>query len=478
MAIIGPQSSAIARMISEIANGLKVPLISYAATDPTLSALQFPFFLRTTQSDSCQMAAMADLIDFYEWKEVIAIFVDNDYGRNGISALDDELDKKQLKVAYKLALPSQFDLNNITDMLNKSKLLSPRVYVVHVDADPKLRIFTIAQKLQMMTSDFVWLATDWLSTTLDSFSPTSQTSLHILQGVVGLRQHTPESSQKRAFVSRWRKMLEKGLASSELNTYGLNAYDTVWAVARSIDEFVKEHRNITFSFNDKLLKMKSAEFQLGKLKVFDGGSLLLEKLLKTNFTGLSGKIQFDKKDRNIVNGGYDVINIDQMAVHTVGYWSNASGFSVLPPENLKRDQNRYSHLDQKLNSVTWPGGKKERPRGWMIADNERPLRIGVPYRASFVEFATELPNSHKMHGYCIDIFLEAKKLVPYDVPYRFEPFGNGSSNPSYDGLVKMVADEVSKSYCFLSGKNKRNIKCNHLLLGKDDLRIHGKHVDA
>lgn len=442
VAIIGPQSSAIARMISEIANGLKVPLISYAATDPTLSALQFPFFLRTTQSDSCQMAAMADLIDFYEWKEVIAIFVDNDYGRNGISALDDELDKKQLKVAYKLALPSQFDLNNITDMLNKSKLLSPRVYVVHVDADPKLRIFTIAQKLQMMTSDFVWLATDWLSTTLDSFSPMSQTSLHILQGVVGLRQHTPESSQKRAFVSRWRKMLEKGLASSELNTYGLNAYDTVWAVARSIDEFVKEHRNITFSFNDKLLKMKSAEFQLGKLKVFDGGSLLLEKLLKTNFTGLSGKIQFDKKDRNIVNGGYDVINIDQMAVHTVGYWSNASGFSVLPPENLKRDQNRYSHLDQKLNSVTWPGGKKERPRGWMIADNERPLRIGVPYRASFVEFATELPNSHKMHGYCIDIFLEAKKLVPYDVPYRFEPFGNGSSNPSYDGLVKMVADEV------------------------------------
>jgi ionotropic glutamate receptor len=108
---------------------------------------------------------MADLIDFYEWKEVIAIFVDDDYGRNGISALDDELDKKKLKIAYRLALPIQFDLNNITDILNKSKSLSPRVYVVHVDPDPKLRIFTIAQKLQMMTSDFVWLATDWLSAT-------------------------------------------------------------------------------------------------------------------------------------------------------------------------------------------------------------------------------------------------------------------------------------------------------------------------
>ncbi|XP_062152265.1 glutamate receptor 3.7 [Alnus glutinosa] len=442
VAIIGPQSSAIARMISEIANGLEVPLISYAATDPTLSALQFPFFLRTAQSDSYQMAAMADLIDFYEWKEVIAIFVDDDYGRNGISALDDELDKKKLKIAYRLALPIQFDLNNITDILNKSKSLSPRVYVVHVDPDPKLRIFTIAQKLQMMTSDFVWLATDWLSATLDSLSPMNQTSLHIVQGVVALRQHTLESSRKRDFVSRWRKMLENGLASSELNTYGLIAYDTVWAVARSIDEFVKEHRNITFSFNDKLLKMKSAEFQLGTLKAFDGGSLLLKKLLQTNFTGLSGKIQFNQDDQNIVNGGYDVINIDQMAVHTVGYWTNASGFSVLPPENLKREQNSYSRPDQKLNSVTWPGGKKDRPRGWMIATNERPLRIGVPNRASFVEFATEQPNSHTMHGYCIDVFVEALKLVPYYVPYRFEPFGNGSSNPSYDGLVQMVADEV------------------------------------
>lgn len=439
VAIIGPQSSAIAHMISEIANGLKVPLISYAATDPTLSALQYPFFLRTTQTDYYQMTAMADLVDFYEWKEVIAIFVDDDYGRNGISALDDELDKRTLRIAYKLPLPIQFNESNIADMLNKSKSFGPRVYVVHVDPDPQLRIFTIAQKLQMMTGNFVWLATDWLSATLDSSSPISQTSLHTLQGVVGLRQHIPESRKKRAFVSRWRKMVEKGLASSELTTYALNSYDTVWAVAYSIDELVKEHRNITFSFNDKLLKMKSAAAHLWKLKVFDGGDLLLGKLLQTNFTGLSGKIQFNRA-RNIGNRGYEVINIDKMGVHTVGYWSNSSRLSVLPPEDLKSEPNS-STQDQKLNSVTWPGGEKERPRGWQIADNERPLRIGVPKRASFVDFATE-NSSHKMQGYCIDIFLEALNFVPYDVPYIFKPFGNGKTNPNYDGLVRMVKNEV------------------------------------
>ncbi|KAF5458353.1 hypothetical protein F2P56_022386 [Juglans regia] len=442
VAIIGPQSSAIAHMISEIANGLQVPLISYAATDPTLSALQFPFFFRTTQSDSYQMAAMADLIDFYGWKEVIAIFVDDDYGRNGISALGGELGKRALTIAQKFPLPIHFDLNDITDTLNKSKLLSSRVYVVHLNPDPKMRFFTIAQKLQMMTSNYVWLATDWLSTTLDSSSPLSKTSLHILQGVVGFRQHTPDSSRKRAFASRWRKMVDEGSASSELNTYGLCAYDTVWTVAHSIDKFVKEHRKITFSFDDGLLKMNLTKLQLSKLRVFDGGSLLRRTLLETNFTGLTGQVQFNKEDRNMVSGSYDVINIDQMAVQWVGYWSNSSGFSILAPENLKSEKNSNSHLDQKLKKVTWPGGSTERPRGWVIADDERPLRIGVPYRASFVEFATKLNNSHKMQGYCIDVFLEARKLVPYDVPYIFEPFGDGHSNPNYNDLVQKVNDEV------------------------------------
>ncbi|GAV89451.1 Lig_chan domain-containing protein/SBP_bac_3 domain-containing protein/ANF_receptor domain-containing protein [Cephalotus follicularis] len=439
--IIGPQSSGIAHIISEIANGLQLPIVSYAATDPTLSALQFPFFVRTTQSDANQMAAMADLIDFYGWKEIIAIFVDDEYGRSGISALSDQLDKKMSKISYKLPLSIEFSQNEVTDLLNKSKILGPLVYVVHVNPDPRFRIFTIAQKLHMMTGNYVWLTTDWLSATIDSFSPKSRSRLNLVQGVVGLRQHTPGSTQKRAFVTQWKKMQQKGLASSELNTYGLYAYDTVWAVAYAINKFINENNNISFSLSDKLTDMKQAKIQLGKPKVFDGGTVLLGILLQTNFTGLTGQVQFDQ-DRNIVTSGYDVINVDQMTIHTVGYWSNNSGLSVLPPENRKGKQNFYSPVDQNLHNVTWPSGNSELPRGWEIANNESPLRIVVPNRASFVDFVTEVNDSHTVQGYCIDVFMEALKLVPYDVPYIFKPFGDGRSNPSYNELVRMVADNV------------------------------------
>ncbi|KAA8524664.1 hypothetical protein F0562_011087 [Nyssa sinensis] len=342
------------------------------------------------------MAAMADLIDFYGWKEVIAIFVDDDYGRNGISALDDELTKKMSKISYKLPLPPQFDLSDIADMLNKTKLFGPRVYVLHLNPDP---------------------GGSWASSTYATNHP------------------------KKGLCVSVEKMQQNGLVHSELNAYGLYAYDTVWAVAHSIDKFLNEHGNITFSVNDKLHDMEASEMQLGKLRVFDGGKLLLKILSQINFTGLTGRVHFNA-DKNLVCGGYDVINIAQMAIRRVGYWSNNSGLSVLPPETLKAEQISYSHLDQKLENVIWPGRKTEKPRGWELANDERPLRIGVPKTASFIEFVTELNNSHNVQGYCIDVFIEAQKLVPYDVPYRFEPFGDGRSNPSYDELVRMVSDNV------------------------------------
>ncbi|KAG5252064.1 glutamate receptor [Salix suchowensis] len=426
VAIIGPQVSGIAHMISSIANGLKVPLISYAATDPTLSALQFPFFVRTTQSDSYQMAAMADLVDFFRWKEVIVVGVDDDYGRNGIAALEEELNKKMARISYKLMLSNQLDISEVMDKLNKSKLLGPRVYVVHVNPDPELRIFTVAQKLQMMTDTYTWLATDWLSATLDSF----------------LQQKKPHLvSFRGAFMSRWKKMQQNGSASSELNTYGLQAYDTVWIVAYAIDRFLDEHKNITFSPNTMLHDMKISGLQIEKLKVFNGGNDLLDILLQTNFTGLSGQIQFNQ-DRNVFSGGYDVINMDGVSVRTVGYWSNVTGFSLSPPDSRTGRQDSNCCVDQRIQSVTWPGGKSETPRGWVIAADEKPLRIGVPNRASFTEFVTEVHGSHKINGYCIDVFLKARELVPYHVPYTFQPFGNGRSNPKYDDLVKMVAAEV------------------------------------
>lgn len=162
--------------------------------------------------------------------------------------------------------------------------------------------------------------------------------------------------------------------------------------------------------------------------------------MQTNYSGLSGRIQFGE-DRNIINGSYDVINIDQKEIRTVGYWFNYSGFSISPPEALTLKQ-KDSPLDQKLDIVVWPGGNSKIPNGWVIADAGKPLRIAYPRRESFVEFVTQVNNTNVVQGYVIDIFKAALKLIPYEVPYKFVPFGDGLVNPSYDELVQSVADSV------------------------------------
>ncbi|KAK9155761.1 hypothetical protein Sjap_003241 [Stephania japonica] len=441
VAIIGPQSSSIARMISFIANGLQIPLISFAATDPTLSALQFPYFLRTTLSDSSQMAAMADLINYYEWHEVIAIFVDDDYGRNGISDLEDRLSKKMKKISYKLPLPVKVNQSYISDMLGKSKVIGPRVYVVHVNPDSGRAILSMANQLKMMTSGYVWLATEWLSASVDSSILVNQTSFQMLSGAIGLRQHVWESDQKKEFVLKKKKLMKEGLVSHEMNNYGLYAYDTMWTVAHALDKLLKHNGNITFSFDKSLHGLKESSLQKTELKTFDNGSLLLEKLMQTNFKGLTGQVQFDLF-RNRVGAAYDVINIGKDVVHTIGYWSNNSGLSVLPPENLTRELESTSRVNPELRTATWPGGQKDKPRGWVVATSERPLRIGIPNRSSFVDFVRELNGTHEIQGYCIDVFNATIGLLPYSVPYRLEAFGDGKSNPSYDELVKLVAEDV------------------------------------
>jgi ionotropic glutamate receptor len=119
MAIIGPLNSVTAHVISQIADELQVPLLSYSATDPTLSSLQFPFFVRTSQSDLFQMVAIAEIVDHYGWKEVTAVYVDDDYGRNGIVALGDALVEKRCKISYKVPMPPKATRDEITDILVK-----------------------------------------------------------------------------------------------------------------------------------------------------------------------------------------------------------------------------------------------------------------------------------------------------------------------------------------------------------------------
>ena len=175
--------------------------------------------------------------------------------------------------------------------------------------------------------------------------------------------------------------------------------------------------------------------------MFDEGKLLLDEVQKTNFTGVTGQVQFDS-DGNLIHPAYDIINVVGTGMRTVGYWSNYSGLSVVPPETLYSKPPNRSAASQQLYSVIWPGETTTKPRGWVFPNNGKELRIGVPNRVSYKEFVSKDPVTGTVKGYCIDVFTAAVSLLPYAVPYKLIPFGNGRENPSYTELANMVALNV------------------------------------
>ncbi|XP_065855573.1 glutamate receptor 3.6-like [Euphorbia lathyris] len=443
VAIVGPQSSVTAHVVSLVAKDLHVPLLSYSATDPTLSSLQYPFFVRTTQNDLFQMAAIAEVVEYYGWREVIAIYADDDSGRNGIASLGDKLAENRCKISYKAPLSPTATRDEITDALVQVALTESRILVVHSLYPWATIVFDVAQYLGMMGPGYVWIATNWLSSLIDTSSPLPEDMTNNIQGVLTLRMYTPESELKRKFVSRWSN-LTNGIADDDvhigLNTYGLYAYDTIWLLARAIDAFFDEGGRISFSNDSRLAQLSGSGLNLNALSIFDGGKLLLKNIYEADMEGVTGRMKFSS-DGNLIRPAYEIINVIGNGYRKIGYWSNYSGLSVEPPETFYSRPLNGSDSSQKLFGVIWPGQTTEKPRGWVFPNNGKHLKIGIPNRVSYREFIAQV-SSDMFAGYCIDVFTAAVNFLPYSLPYKLIPFGDGKNNPNINELVRLITAGV------------------------------------
>ncbi|KAG4168275.1 hypothetical protein ERO13_A12G013100v2 [Gossypium hirsutum] len=401
VAIIGPQSSEMAHVLSNLANELQVPLLSFTALDPSLSPLQYPFFVQTAPNDEFQMTAIAEMVSYFSWSEVIAIFSDDDQSRNGIITLGDKLAERRCRISYKAPLPPGPTAKRVDVLreLDKIQMMESRIIVLHSFSRTGLLVFEAAKSLGMMGKGYVWIASTWLSTVLDSFSPLKREIANSIQGALTLRPHTPDSKRKRNFMSRWNQLSNGSIG---FNPYGLYAYDTVWMIARALRLLLDQGGKISFSNDSRLDGISGSTLNLSALNAFDGGKLLLSKILETNMTGLTGHVQFNQ-DRSLINPSYDIVNAVGNGQRLVGYWSNHTGLSIVPPETLYSEKPNRSSSNQHLDKVVWPGGETARPRGWVFPNNGRELRIGIP---------------------------------------RFIPFGDGHKNPSYYELVNKIKSGV------------------------------------
>jgi hypothetical protein len=95
-----------------------------------------------------------------------------------------------------------------------------------------------------------------------------------------------------------------------------------------------------------------------------------------------------------------------------------------------------------LGQIFWSGGLQTVPKGYCTcSDEKKPLRIGVPATGAFSQFV-RISHDHdnnktSFSGFSIEVFVEARKQLHYELHHAFVPFTG-----LYDDMVEQVYKKV------------------------------------
>ncbi|XP_068313004.1 glutamate receptor 2.9-like [Pyrus communis] len=435
-AIIGPASSMQANFLINLGQKAQVPIISYSATSPSLTSIRSTYFIRAAQNDSSQVKAISAFIQAFGWREVVPIYVQNEYGEGVIPYLSDALQEVDARIPYRTVISPNATDDQIATELYKLKGMQTQVFIVHMLPSLGLRIFNKAKEIGMMKAGYAWIMTVGMT---NSFSSINSSGVENMQGVLGIKTYYPNSKGLESFRVRWKGKFQQDnptLQDVKLDVFGLWAYDAAWALAMAAEKVGAKN----FSFGKKNTSGNSSNTDLERFGVSQNGPQLVKELSGTNFKGLSG--DFNLFNGQLQSSTFEIVNVIGSGEKLIGFWTPRDGLQR--NLNLKKTS-KYSTSNASLGSIIWPGHTTSAPKGWQIPTPDTKLRILVPVKQGFSEFVnvTHDPRTNTTAvngGYCISIFESVIKLLPYAVPYELIPYArpNGSAAGNYNDLVNEV----------------------------------------
>ncbi|XP_078150473.1 glutamate receptor 2.7-like [Carex rostrata] len=409
-AIIGPERSSQAVMISKIGNKTQVPVISFSATSPTLSSMHLPYFIRTTINDAAEVHAITALIKSYGWREVVPIYEDTDFGRGIIPFLADALQEIDVRIPYRSIINELSTDGQIQEELYKLQTMQTRVFVTHMTPSKGATLFLKARELGMMEQGYVWIMTNGLVNVIECFNRNVVTAM---SGALGVRPYVPKTVKLENFATRWRKRFQEDNPKDEpceVTMSAIWAYDTVNALAMAVEKVGVQSTKLEENFTSCV-----------HLPVFSNGPQLLKAISNTKFQGLNGN--FELRDGQLQYSTFEIISVVGTGIRGIGYWREKQGLSRSVDANYNKT---YSTSSLDLNPVIWPGESMRVPKGWEIPVSGRKLRVGVRMNPTPEFMNVEIDpvtNAIIASGYAIDVFEEAIKRLPYAVPFEYKLYG-------------------------------------------------------
>ena len=394
--IVGAAFSRASTSVARLLRLFQVPQISYASTANVLSDKTiFDYFFRTIPPDSLQARAMVDIIEYFNWTYVIAMHTGDIYGREGIEAFIDELEKKNRCVAMSsIEIPevaATDDFERAIEIINQEWVSNATVIVLFAQRDTAIGLFEAVRKKQMENSDFAskqftWIGSDgWGDRLPEDLREVAQGSLSVFPRSLTSVEfdnyfqslHPSNYSANPWFEEYWESIFNCSLRGEQkcdyLNQFISNetgyrqsgfvsfSIDAVYAFAHAIHNMQRDFCDGGPGLCSKIVDSRSGGVAIR-------GALLREYLHNVSFSPAASTdvISFDSNGDQ--QGGYHVTNLKQVSDSKfdsviVGHWDE------LPLDRTKKieifGEIEWSHgqntIPESLCSYPCGGGEYPEP---------------------------------------------------------------------------------------------------------------------
>ncbi|PWA65094.1 ionotropic glutamate receptor, metazoa, Periplasmic binding protein-like I [Artemisia annua] len=370
-AIIGPETYLEAKLLAPIANQAKVPLFSFAGS----TSMEYPYLFQIKEDESILAKSIDALVESYKWRDVILLYEDTERGREVLSYFLESFQDESIRISQRIIVP----------------------FLATED-----QIIKEMQKLGMVGEEYAWIIT---YKTIDILQSEDNEIIESLQGVIGLRSYIPASSKLLNLATRWYHecyLKHSSLASREISVLAIWSYDTIWALAESVQK----------------LGIHSS-FVVPKIDL-----MLQNEVSKTRIKGMTWR----RRWLPVTKGTWPLlINILEDSRRILIY--GLTPFKFEPERFLVKQKGNLI--------VKGNGGSTLTPnRRTLQTTSDRVLKVGVLTRRKFTYFidAHFTNNITTSTGFSVDVFNTCIHALPYEVPYELIPFANGT----YDDLIKKV----------------------------------------
>ncbi|KAM5246607.1 metabotropic glutamate receptor 5 isoform 1-T1 [Ctenodactylus gundi] len=344
--VIGPGSSSVAIQVQNLLQLFNIPQIAYSATSMDLSdKTLFKYFMRVVPSDAQQARAMVDIVKRYNWTYVSAVHTEGNYGESGMEAFKDMSAKEGICIAHSYKIYSNAGEQSFDKLLKKLRSHLPKARVVACFCEGMtVRGLLMAMRRLGLVGEFLLLGSDGWA---DRYDVTDGYQREAVGGITIKLQSPdvkwfddyylklrPETNQRNPwFQEFWQHRFQCRLEGfpQENTKYNKTCNSSLTLRTHHVQDskmgfVINAIYSMAYGLHNMQMSLCPGYAGLcDAMKPIDGRKLL-DSLMKTNFTGVSGDmILFDENGDS--PGRYEIMNFKEMEEDSfdyinVGSWDN------------------------------------------------------------------------------------------------------------------------------------------------------------